>query len=104
MQSATTAAADEAAAAAAVAAAVAAAKALGDADQPHFSRCLCGDTHLCPLAPADPAALEGVVALGGGTKGGVDRRLWRKRWLLYRQGVTGWSALVAVAFSVLGWS
>ncbi|KAK3341987.1 hypothetical protein B0T25DRAFT_574302 [Lasiosphaeria hispida] len=79
------AAADEAAAAAAVAAAVAAAKALGDADQPHFSR-------------------EGIVALGGGTNGGVDRRLWRERWLLYRQGVTGWSALVAVAFSVLGWS
>ena len=42
---------------AAAAAAVAAAKALGATNQPHFSRCLCGDTHLCPLAPADPAAL-----------------------------------------------
>jgi len=47
-------------------------------------------------------AREGVIALGGDKGGGVDRRLWRERWLLYRQGVTGWSALVAMAFSVLG--
>jgi len=41
------AAADEAAAAAAVV-----------ANQPHFSRCLCGDTHLCPLVQPTPLLCE----------------------------------------------
>jgi hypothetical protein len=45
---------------------------------------------------------EGVDELGRAPGEGLDRRLWRGRWLLFRRGVTGWSALVAVAFSVLG--
>ncbi|KAK0712426.1 hypothetical protein B0T26DRAFT_676888 [Lasiosphaeria miniovina] len=47
---------------------------------PHFSRCLCGGTHLCPSPPAVSAALV--------------------RWLTYRQGVTGVSALLALSLAV----
>jgi hypothetical protein len=43
--------------AAQAAAAKEAAQALGAADQPHFSKCPCGHVHLCPRAPANPAAL-----------------------------------------------
>ncbi|KAK3358392.1 hypothetical protein B0T24DRAFT_600103 [Lasiosphaeria ovina] len=60
--------------------AAAAVNALVAANMPHFSRCLCGHTHLCPLTPAVHAALV--------------------RWLTYRQGVTGVSALLALSLAV----
>ncbi|KAK3334225.1 hypothetical protein B0T19DRAFT_474772 [Cercophora scortea] len=79
-------------------AAITAATQIAAATQKQLSQCPCGDIHLCSQPPADRAALKGVALPRGGNRGP------REQWLKFRRAVVGWSSILAMACSVLGWN